>query len=316
MRRVADRLGVGTMSLYRYVPGKDELLDLMLDAVLAEAGDPDDQPRQWRRRLEAFARSAWRLYHEHPWVLLITQRHPLMGPNEARAFESLLGVLSSLGLNESEMVGVITLVDGYVRGVARYGVDAMEAERRTGITTMQWWMAQGEALGEVLNETDYPLMNQVGEAGVWNQGEDVGFEFGLERVLDGLDVLISARAGSPPGSDSWLEVDSSLEGAVHVEGCRGVLVGDPPGAVELAQAHGRAEPHGEAFRLTLRRRREPVQAVAEGDALADGHGQVGDLVADRPVEPGEPATQAVGVVHLRTRVPQRRRQVEPDAPGA
>jgi AcrR family transcriptional regulator len=194
MRRVADQLGVGTMSLYRYVPGKDELLDLMQDLVIADTVDPAQEPFGWRARLEAMARGEWALFHRHPWMLLITQRHPVMGPNEARAFESLLRALSTLGLTESEMVGVVTLVDGYVRGTARYTVDAIEAERRTGISTEQWWAAQGEALGEVLGAGEFPMMTRVAEAGVWGQAEDVGFEFGLQRVLDGLEVFITARA--------------------------------------------------------------------------------------------------------------------------
>jgi AcrR family transcriptional regulator len=194
MRRVADRLGVGTMSLYRYVPGKDELLDLMQDTVVADSLQDDPAPAGWRERLESMARGEWKLFHQHPWMLLITQRHPVMGPNEARAFESLLAALSTLGLTESEMVGVITLVDSYVRGIARYMVDAMEAERRTGVTTEQWWAAQGEALGELMTEREFPLITRVGEAGVWEESGEIGFEFGLQRVLDGLDAFLRARA--------------------------------------------------------------------------------------------------------------------------
>src|SRR5690242_14715389 len=68
MRRLADDLGVTAMSLYTYVPGKAELLDVMLDAVYAETARPDDVPGGWRERLRLIARENWKLYHRHPWM--------------------------------------------------------------------------------------------------------------------------------------------------------------------------------------------------------------------------------------------------------
>jgi AcrR family transcriptional regulator len=195
MRRVADKLSVGTMSLYRYVPGKGELIDLMLERVLADNGSPDSEPTRWRPRLESMARSSWRMYHEHPWMLLVTERHPVMGPTEVAGLESLLRAVSGLGLSPSEMFGAIALVDSFVRGMARYGVDAREAERRTGISTDEWWQAQGECLADVMTADQYPMMQMIGETGVWGESEDVSFEFGLERLLDGIQVLVDRRAG-------------------------------------------------------------------------------------------------------------------------
>jgi AcrR family transcriptional regulator len=198
MRKVADRLGVGTMSLYRYVPGKDELLDLMLDAVLPDPATLAQEPGEWRARLESFARAAWRLFHEHPWMLLASQRHPVMGPREMAGLESLLAAVAGIGLDEHETMGVIFTVDGYVRGVARSSVDAMEAERRTGVTTDQWWTAQGEALHDLFTDQSYPMIAKVSEAGVWDQHEDAWFEFGLARVLDGIEQLVRARTRPDP----------------------------------------------------------------------------------------------------------------------
>ncbi|WP_381155801.1 TetR/AcrR family transcriptional regulator [Streptomyces iranensis] len=68
MRRIAARLGCTTMSLYRYVPGKAELLDLMTDAVMGEVPPADAAPGDWRTRLELSARADWGLYHRHPWI--------------------------------------------------------------------------------------------------------------------------------------------------------------------------------------------------------------------------------------------------------
>src|SRR5215213_8438643 len=76
MRRVAERLGVGTMSLYTYVPGKAELIDLMLDTVYGETAKPDTVPGGWRGRLEQVARENWELYRRHRWMLLVGTTRP------------------------------------------------------------------------------------------------------------------------------------------------------------------------------------------------------------------------------------------------
>ena len=78
MQRVAGKLGFTTMSLYRYVPSKAELLDLMLDTVAGELPLVDDVPGGWRAKLEAAALADWALYHRHPWFLHVTPVRPVM----------------------------------------------------------------------------------------------------------------------------------------------------------------------------------------------------------------------------------------------
>lgn len=80
MRRVAERLGVGTMSLYRYVPGKAELLDVMVDRVNTETERPGDVAGGWRGRLEQIARENRRLFERHPWLLQVFPGRPPLGP--------------------------------------------------------------------------------------------------------------------------------------------------------------------------------------------------------------------------------------------
>jgi AcrR family transcriptional regulator len=67
MRRVAERLGVGTMSLYTYVPGKAELIDVMLDAVHGEISAVPAPGGDWREKLEHVAQANWDLAQRHPW---------------------------------------------------------------------------------------------------------------------------------------------------------------------------------------------------------------------------------------------------------
>src|SRR5439155_23227897 len=87
MRRVAERLGVGTMSLYTYVPGKAELLDVMLDAVYGEPDRPDAVPGGWRARLERIARENLALYQRHPWLLQVATSRPVLGPNAIAKYD-------------------------------------------------------------------------------------------------------------------------------------------------------------------------------------------------------------------------------------
>src|SRR2546430_5878300 len=101
MRRVAERLGVGTMSLYTYVPGKAELLDVMLDMVYGEP-DPPAGHAGWRQRLEHVARQNWGLYRRHPWLLQIATSRPVLGPNAIAKYDYELRAIDGIGLSHLE----------------------------------------------------------------------------------------------------------------------------------------------------------------------------------------------------------------------
>src|SRR5690349_13999069 len=109
MRRVAERLGVGAMSLYRYVPSKAELLDLMLDTIHAEHANAeapaDSEP--WRTRLEWHARQSRALIQRHPWMLHVRMgQRPPLGPNIIAVFNAYLGTVRDLGLTPAKTIAV------------------------------------------------------------------------------------------------------------------------------------------------------------------------------------------------------------------
>lgn len=207
MRRVAEQLGVGTMSLYTYVRGKAELLDVMLDTVLGELVEPDSAPGGWRERLELRAREDWALYHRHPWVLQVSPTRALLGPNELALYESALHAVSGTGLSGREMVLVVSLVSGYVRGAAQGAVEAARAEQRTGQSDEQWWAAREPLLDQYFDADRYPTVKAIDQEGAFDPPEDSAeynlqhaldtFEFGLLRVLDGIDAFVRARAARP-----------------------------------------------------------------------------------------------------------------------
>lgn len=198
MRRVADRLGVAVMSLYTYVPGKAELVDLMLDAVAGENPLLDDLAGDWRTRVELWARESLAAHHRHPWLLQVATIHPPMGPNEVAWGDSALRALSGIGLAEREIVAVINSVDGYVRGAARKSVDAARVQQRTGLSDEQWYSSRAPLLDELIDAARYPTMRGFHDAGVFEDPID-DFEFGLQRLLDGIDQLLRARAAQPGG---------------------------------------------------------------------------------------------------------------------
>ncbi|MEV4482080.1 TetR/AcrR family transcriptional regulator [Micromonospora coxensis] len=199
MRRVAERLGVGTMSLYTHVPGKGELLDVMLDTVYGETARPQDVDGGWRGRLEQIARENWALYLRHPWLLQVATTRPPLGPNVTAKYEYELRAVEGVGLTDLEMDAVITLLDGYVHGAVRGAVEAAQAAQRTGMTDEQWWRAHAPYLEKVMDPQRFPTAARVGTAaGQEYQGPSDparAFEFGLARVLDGVAVLIGERRG-------------------------------------------------------------------------------------------------------------------------
>jgi AcrR family transcriptional regulator len=221
MRRVADHLGVTAMSLYTYIPGKAELLDVMLDTVYGEDVDPPTATRRppegttagdqtgatetaagvgWRARLERLARQNYARYRRHPWLLQVATSRPVLGPNLLARWDRELAAIDGLGLTDIEMDLLITLLGDYVHGAARAAVEADQAEQRTGMTDEQWWRSYGPLLAQVIDVARFPVAARVGEtAGVEYQAATDparSFEFGLPRVLDGIEAYVRARAAA------------------------------------------------------------------------------------------------------------------------
>jgi AcrR family transcriptional regulator len=196
MRRVAERLGVATMSLYRYVPGKDELLDLMVDRASAETSR-EHAAGGWRARLEHVARENRRLCERHPWLLQVFPGRPPLGPGVLGKYEHELGALEGAGLGDVELDLVLTVVLGYVRGATLSLVETTRVVERTGLSDHEWWDAMAPTLARVFDAERFPLATRIGTAASERYGgaydPELAFEFGLERVLDGVEALVERR---------------------------------------------------------------------------------------------------------------------------
>ncbi|MEU5158450.1 TetR/AcrR family transcriptional regulator [Streptomyces sp. NPDC020875] len=195
MRRVAEGFGVTAMSLYSYVPSKRELVDVMLDRVHAPSAAPAPDGEGWRAGLERHARASWQIYQRHPWVLQVTMGRPPLGPNVLAGLESIMETISGLGLSAEERLALINLVDDYVQGAATSHIRVAELERRTGLTGEQWWERYDALLEEFVDFSRYPRLTALwDEVGPTEQRTD--FEFGLQRLLDGVERLITDRDGA------------------------------------------------------------------------------------------------------------------------
>jgi AcrR family transcriptional regulator len=197
MRRVADRLGVGAMSLYTYVPSKTELVDVMFDRALG-AGPPVESAGGWREQLTAIARSTWDTYQRHPWLLqVMALSRPPLGPNSIALYERDLRAVDGIGLTELEMDSVVSMVGVYVQGTARAAIEAARSVSDTGVTDAEWWSTYAPLLEKVFDAESYPVAARVGDiAGqTYQSAYDAkhGFEFGLARILDGVAALINTR---------------------------------------------------------------------------------------------------------------------------
>lgn len=197
MRRVAEGLGVTTMSLYRYVPGKDDLLDLMLEMV---TGRPDTSawPGTWRGDLECWARQMRHRLHEHPWMLDVHISGPPLGPDNLAWMEAALGSLAEAGLDARGAVGVLMILSGYVRSQALLELSLARAAHRTGVRPEEWGRVYTGMLRNAADDGRYPHLMRAVESGAFTDGDedaDADFEYGLCVTLDGIAARVPPAAG-------------------------------------------------------------------------------------------------------------------------
>ncbi|GAB3568425.1 TetR/AcrR family transcriptional regulator C-terminal domain-containing protein [Amycolatopsis endophytica] len=198
MRRLATELNAATMSLYRHVPGKDELVLLMADAVLAEDTLPTEPPADWRARLELSSRLQWAAYRRHPWLArTISLTRPQALPRGIAHTDWSLAALELLGLPPSTRLNAYLTLFGYVRGAAVTFEAEYEALRDTGQTPGEWMAEQGPHLAEMLELHRFPALARL-LAHDFQTDLDAQFEFGLQRMLDGFEVFGAHPSRSTP----------------------------------------------------------------------------------------------------------------------
>ena len=205
MRAVGERLGRTGMALYTYVPSKSELVDLMYDAVIAEAHHDYDLGGGWRTALIAWAEDLWEFYLRHPWVLQVSQARPVLGPNEYVVLETVLTIMFETGLPTPEVRRLTGALFQFVRAVAQIVAEVRAATAATGTSEDEWWHTRAPLLEEMAPDfaTRFPMVTKMATDGGFTlpdtgvpyqeQAATEMFHSGLSRLLDGIEVSVGAR---------------------------------------------------------------------------------------------------------------------------
>jgi AcrR family transcriptional regulator len=189
MQRVAKRLGMTAMSLYRYVPGKDELVEAMVDVAVGAPPDLSERAG-WQDGVEAWGEALWACYLRHPWMVRAPVATPV-APNHLSWLESLLHTLEDTGLGYEEMISVAMFVSGAVQGLAKIALDS--SPPGAGADAVPY----DQALGAVVDAERYPTLTTVLTAGTFAQPGDgdlvPNLEFGMRQMLAGIELHVAKR---------------------------------------------------------------------------------------------------------------------------
>jgi AcrR family transcriptional regulator len=184
MQRVAGTLDVTKMALYRYVSSKSELVAVMTETAV---GDPPDLGRVrggWRPKLRKWAELLRATWQEHPWIPAATLGDRLMGPRETGWTEAAVAALADTGLTGAERMDAVFLISGHVRNTqSAGGTQPWTADRRLSPLLTDLVRRDKERFPALVAAT--------GEAG--RGRSDNGWSFGLDRILDGIQLLIERR---------------------------------------------------------------------------------------------------------------------------
>jgi AcrR family transcriptional regulator len=195
MRRIAQQLGAGTMSLYWHVRDKDELIELMRDEV---AGEHTPQPSgDWRSDLARFARDTRATFLRHPWLASVAFGTPPIGPNSLRQDELTMAAMSSLGVDLQTQGAVSGAVYFFVIGFVLRELAQEQVQQRTGMTVEQWRASVAPYIQQQLASGRYPNLQRAVSSGT-SLDNDAAFEFILEFLLDAIAAQLPGDDAQPP----------------------------------------------------------------------------------------------------------------------
>jgi AcrR family transcriptional regulator len=191
MARVAKELGFTTMSLYRYVAGKDELLQLMWNASAQGAETLELEGDGWRERLRFWALVQRETIDRHSWITEMPMATPPLAPNSLTFVERGLEALDDTGLTDADKLRVIGLISSYTLSESRM---AHEAARAAAASDAPPTWTFESLLRELVDPETYPRLTRIATAADSPDpppAESEEFAFGLDRILDGVEALIA-----------------------------------------------------------------------------------------------------------------------------
>jgi AcrR family transcriptional regulator len=199
MRRIARELNAGTMSLYWHIASKEELLDLMIDAVLGglELGEPSGD---WRRDMRDLARVNRANLHQRPWMMDFMGGRPPAGPKSLRNIERALASFDGLGLAPSDAIDIVTAIGTYVLGavlreIQEHNNDSFREQQLADLTEAERQQAMTDFADRIRATGRFPRLMALIDDDIdpdSAQTRDARFEFGLDCLLDGIAARITS----------------------------------------------------------------------------------------------------------------------------
>ena len=209
MQAVAERLGFTTMALYRYFPNKEALIDASVDAALGTPPQRSGPREEWRKEVKHWAYAKRAMLCSRPWLAELPFVAAPHGPNWLSWHEAFLQTIADTGLSPEDMMDVLSVVHGYVSGSSDTAISLARAISR-GISVEEWAQAVGADLCRAINDPRYPILSAIlssKSGGISDASPlparggrprtmDESFDFGLERVLDGIERYIDSLKAS------------------------------------------------------------------------------------------------------------------------
>ena len=181
------------MSVYTYVPGRSELIELMIDRVYADHPLPDPA-LGWRDRVEDWMRATWRVYHAHPWLMDYNMARLPIGPHVLDVEEALYAAMLAAGFTGADNVAISNLLRWQLLGAARSMIGDAAEERHTGVSAEAYWESRSSFWTTYFDETRFPTMAAVWASGGFDDPAGYDFDRMISWLLDGIE-----RLADPPG---------------------------------------------------------------------------------------------------------------------
>ncbi|GMX65353.1 TetR/AcrR family transcriptional regulator [Paenibacillus elgii] len=200
MNKVATSLGFTTMALYRYVPSKEDLVLLMQDAVF-DISIPEENSAHWRENMRTFVLAIMRCFQDHPWLCDIPASGIPITPNNLRIVDWALRMMSDLPLDHREKISIVVMLTSHARVHSFFQRD-MDRAVQTGVNSGPVpGVSYKAALEHLVTSERFPYLSPVVLAGAYSpendykDGHAYGFEFdfGLARILDGIEHYVNSK---------------------------------------------------------------------------------------------------------------------------
>ncbi|MFL1380385.1 MULTISPECIES: TetR/AcrR family transcriptional regulator [unclassified Nocardiopsis] len=203
MQRVAKELGYTTMSLYRHVDSKEDMLVLMLDTAMDAVPPGPRGDGDWRAGLEEWCHGALEMYRAHAWSVFVAFSGPPSGPNGLRWMEAGLRELVASGLDIGEALQILTMLSAVLRDTIRLEIEMTRAAQSTGSTLVQAENDYSRGLRRVVTAERFPTIDRMLREQVLDEppepdpdrlgGPADELDFGIRRILDGIEAYVRAK---------------------------------------------------------------------------------------------------------------------------